>query len=359
MEAELKDLVVEDWEWRVQKLTNSDFAVFFPSKESLRMAIRGGGLTLPSSKLHVIVTSSSGDPAAAEKLLDVWVKLFDVPPPFRQAVRILVATRELGRPIAVDEGSLESPLDPVRLLLGCKQPLHLPPFFTLFVDSQGFRVRVVPELAHAGEVGAPPPPPPKPTDDQEEDLDESEEDGWDGRRGKHNRKDKAEDPKLPTTVVGPKHKSAQVTQSEAQPSASGIKLLATAFSQYGSNLCKSGDIFPTLAKLLTPSRLSTDETEDTEGGQPPFSPSQITESATPEELAASGQSRPSLWKAQPLSEEDRAELGLPSPSLDSDPEAMLARERRSKNNNDRPSKVHSPVVQEVAIQLDFLGESVT
>jgi hypothetical protein len=32
------------------------------------MAIHGDGLTLPSSKLHVMVTSSSGDPAVAEYL---------------------------------------------------------------------------------------------------------------------------------------------------------------------------------------------------------------------------------------------------------------------------------------------------
>jgi hypothetical protein len=51
------------------------------------------------------------------------------------------------------------------------------------------------------------------------------------------------------------------------------------------------------------------------------------------------------------------ELGLPSPSLDSAPEALRARERRSKNNNDRPSKVHSPVIHEVAMQLDFSGDS--
>jgi hypothetical protein len=88
-----------------------------------------------------------------------------------------------------------------------------------------------------------------------------------------------------------------------------------------------------------------------------LSPSLITDSATPEGVAASGQSRPSLWKAQPLSEEDRAELGLPSPSLDSDPEVLRARERHSKNNNDRPSKVHSPVIHEVEMHLDFSGDS--
>jgi hypothetical protein len=68
MEEELKDLLDEDWEWHVQKINRSDFTMFFPSKERLRMAIRGGGLTLPMSKLHVIVTSNSGDPTTMEQL---------------------------------------------------------------------------------------------------------------------------------------------------------------------------------------------------------------------------------------------------------------------------------------------------
>jgi hypothetical protein len=191
MEEELKDLVDEDWDWHVQKLNESDFAMFFPSKESLRMAIRGGGLTLPSSKLHIIVTNNTGDPAAAEHLVEVWVKLFDVPPPYRQAVRILLATRELGRPIAVDESSLSSPSEPIRLQLGYKPSSRLPPFITLFVNSQGFKVRVVPEEAPSSSVGAGlPPPPPQRAEDKEDDPEESEGDGWDGRRGKHNQKKK-------------------------------------------------------------------------------------------------------------------------------------------------------------------------
>jgi hypothetical protein len=81
MEDKLTDLVEEDEEWRVEKLNDTDFSMFFPSKESLRVAILGGGLTLLSSKLHVIVTTSSEDPAAVEHLSEVWVKLYDVPPP--------------------------------------------------------------------------------------------------------------------------------------------------------------------------------------------------------------------------------------------------------------------------------------
>jgi hypothetical protein len=64
LEDELKDLVDEDWEWRVQQINQTDFALFFPSKESLRMAIRGGGLKLPTSKYHALVVVNIGDPIA-------------------------------------------------------------------------------------------------------------------------------------------------------------------------------------------------------------------------------------------------------------------------------------------------------
>jgi hypothetical protein len=43
MEDEFKDLVAEDWAWKVKQLSAIDYLLNFPSKESLRMAIKGGG----------------------------------------------------------------------------------------------------------------------------------------------------------------------------------------------------------------------------------------------------------------------------------------------------------------------------
>jgi hypothetical protein len=178
--------VDEDWNWQVQKLNSSDFLTIFPSKESLRMAIRGGGLTLPSSKVQVSVTASSGDPLAVEQLVEVKVLLFGVPPPFRNPERLLLGTRELGRPIAVDEEMLEKPLEPICLYLGCRALVSLPPFIMLFVNMQGYKVRVVVESDLPGSSA--PPPPPKPLEDKEDDLEDSDEEEWDGRRGKHDKK---------------------------------------------------------------------------------------------------------------------------------------------------------------------------
>jgi hypothetical protein len=51
VEEEFKDLVDENWDWQVRQISASDFAVVFPSKERLRIAIRGGGLTLQQAIL--------------------------------------------------------------------------------------------------------------------------------------------------------------------------------------------------------------------------------------------------------------------------------------------------------------------
>jgi hypothetical protein len=83
-------------------MSGTDFALVFPSKESLRMAIQGGGLKLPTSKCHALVVLNTGDPTATEHLVEVKVKLFGVPAPFRYSDRLLVGTRELGRPLSVE-----------------------------------------------------------------------------------------------------------------------------------------------------------------------------------------------------------------------------------------------------------------
>jgi hypothetical protein len=125
----------------------------------------------------------------------------------------------------------------------------------------------------------------------------------------------------------------------------------SALSQYGSNLLGKGDIFPILKSILSPaggSLLSQEESEDTDGGQPPLSPSLLMDSATPDGLVTPGKEGRTPGKAMRLSEEDRAEVGL-SPSWESDPDRRREKERRSKSNMDRPSLVRGSAGKEIAV----------
>ncbi|KAK1601861.1 hypothetical protein QYE76_008001 [Lolium multiflorum] len=110
---------------------------------SLHIAIHGGGLTLPSSKIKVLVTVPVGDPLAAEMLVEIWVKLLGVPPPLHHADRLLLITRKVGCSISVDMESPEHPDAPVRMSFGCRNVDLLPEFITLFVNMQGYRVKVI------------------------------------------------------------------------------------------------------------------------------------------------------------------------------------------------------------------------
>jgi hypothetical protein len=79
---------------------------------------------------------------ASELLVEVWVRLIGVPPLLRHADRLLLSTREMGRPIGVDLDSLEHPSDPVRMSFGCHVPVQMQDFVTIFVNMQGYHIRV-------------------------------------------------------------------------------------------------------------------------------------------------------------------------------------------------------------------------
>jgi hypothetical protein len=116
----------------------------------------------------------------------------------------------------------------------------------LYVNSHGFKVRVVPELELDGRKDDPPPPPHRQFDDKYEDIEESEGEGWDARRGKHNRKNKHSDKGATGSASEPKRKSVPLDPSEQT-----TKLPDSAMNQYGSNLTEFGDIFPALAKIVS------------------------------------------------------------------------------------------------------------
>ncbi|KAK1602998.1 hypothetical protein QYE76_048210 [Lolium multiflorum] len=353
VEDEFKDLVDENWDWQVRRLSPSDFAVVFPSKESLRIAIRGGGLTLPSSKLKALITVQVGDPLASESLVETWVRLIGVPPPLRQADRLLLCTRELGRPIGVDMDSLAHPSAPIRMSVGCQAPVKLQEFITIFVNMQGYRIRVEREEDAAGDSPphAPlPPPGERGEEDKDEDFEETDEDRWDGRRGRHRKNDK-EVASAPAKGAGGKgRKSVPLLGSDSvgqvaadptvQPTNSPVNLPASAFSQYGSNLTESGDIFPTMAKMLH--SVAVQPQPQTPSGSLDSDPPQVSLSLicdTPEEPNDAGQSEPTPGKAIQLSHADRQEAGLASPDHRLTQEQVQRdSEKRSKSNHDRPSR---------------------
>jgi hypothetical protein len=121
-------------------------------------------------------------------------------------------------------------------------------------------------------------------------------------------------------------------------------------------LTATGDIFPTITKIITPGNFlaSPGVLASMEEGEP----SAVEISFSVDDGFTSGGSSPTQGKAMRLSGQDHEDIGWESPSSwEANPAGMLDRERRSKSNTDRPSLRCNPVLQEVAVQLDFSGDS--
>jgi hypothetical protein len=93
-----------------------------------------------------------------------------------------------------------------------------------------------------------------------------------------------------------------------------------------------------------------------ESDQPPISLS-ATELCSPGGVHETGQSYITPWKAKSLSDkEEKVGWESPEPSKE-DASISMDRERRSKNNQDRPSKVLYSPVSAVPAHLEFSDES--
>jgi hypothetical protein len=204
-------------------------------------------------------------------------------------------------------------------------------------------------------------------DDREDELEDSDEEDWDGHRGKHDQKKekKVQSTPLEGKSGGSKQKAAALelvpySQAPSIPSAPLGSIPPTVLNQYGSNLTVSGDIFPAIAKIITPGRQSLppcDQIVSVDGDNRPVSQA-VEISMSAEEGFVSGGSATTLGKARNLSALEKEEIGWESTSSwETNPAAIQAREHWSKSNADRPSRNISPVLEEVAVHLDFSSNS--
>ncbi|XP_051177789.2 uncharacterized protein [Lolium perenne] len=172
LDRELHHLVEAEWDWQVQTLLGHSFAVTFPSRETLRMSTRSGKLYLPLSGTVADIRLADADPAPAEQLQEVWVRLSGVPRRMKRANRLLAGMGMLGWPIAIDEDSLKRPM-PVRMLLACRNPAKLKGTVQLFHKKWGYNIGVAVEAPAGPSGGSSPPAPHKPgDDDDDEDVDD-------------------------------------------------------------------------------------------------------------------------------------------------------------------------------------------
>jgi hypothetical protein len=110
LSQDLKALIEDNWDWKVRRISDTDFSVVCPTKASLslykNLCKNVGGIALPVSKVSVLFADPLPHLRASTVLSKVWVALSDVPTCLRRADLLMEGTKMLGRPRLVDEESL-------------------------------------------------------------------------------------------------------------------------------------------------------------------------------------------------------------------------------------------------------------
>jgi hypothetical protein len=176
IEDGLKKLVFEEWDWQVEWLSKTDFSVVFPNTVSLQLCKNAADLTLPASKIRIIVLDSICNPPGAPPLLsEIWTRVHGLPPCLLEAERLKAALEMVGKPILVDADSLIQDLKAVMVQF----LVHVPSFpklaVNLFINGKGSKVLVVPKALQSGTDEGSPPPPPQQDKDKDKDKEEEED----------------------------------------------------------------------------------------------------------------------------------------------------------------------------------------
>lgn len=76
---ELKEWGLEGLDWQLQQISPLQFAVVFPSTESMSMISKSTSFTLPINKLVVLIKAASDTTHSVASLVETWVLFDDVP----------------------------------------------------------------------------------------------------------------------------------------------------------------------------------------------------------------------------------------------------------------------------------------
>jgi hypothetical protein len=225
---ELKHLMDDSWDWQVAKVSESEFSVRFPSRETLRMSTRSGRIFLPLSQSEANIREAFVEVRPGRSFPSVWVQVSGLPNDLMTKDRIMAALTMVGRPMEVDELSVRKhETEPVRVRFQCRFPERINGSVQLCVNGEPFTIGLHAELGGRGSggSGAPPPPPPAPWDDDR--LAEDSEDPSSELEPRHNCKNSQS-----------KDKQASGGAGKGSGGASGgvSQVLGKGIFQYGSNI---------------------------------------------------------------------------------------------------------------------------
>lgn len=140
IDKELKNLVRDNWDFKVRKMGEKEFLVNFPDKASLDTFTKLSNFGMPLYGLTGKLEKSGINPETSSVLQTVWIRIHDVPDVARDIEIVKEITSLVAEPLVVDELSLVR-AEPVRVRGRCRNPAALRGSIEYFFNGVGVFLR--------------------------------------------------------------------------------------------------------------------------------------------------------------------------------------------------------------------------
>lgn len=158
---ELKNLIDDDWGFKVRKLSNEDYIAAFPDELSVEMFSKFNSVDLTLYGLKVKITRTKIGAAVSSVLIPAWLRIYGIPDFAKEEGTVRELASLAPEPIKVDVGSLKGE-GPAKVRVNCRDPTKVGGFVEVFFNGVGYELRYVAEgvqgKAQGGNQGGPPGP---------------------------------------------------------------------------------------------------------------------------------------------------------------------------------------------------------
>ncbi|CAO2189408.1 unnamed protein product [Urochloa humidicola] len=177
VEEGLKQLIDDKWDWKVRQITDSQYLAEFPNKVMLTAFSKSKGVEFAAHNIFAKVMKSSVESTASSILQSGWVKLYNIPPKYRNEDVVRVVAELAGVVEVIDELSIIRD-GPVRVKITGRNINSLKGIVEVFFGKTGHEIKFIAETAGGGYQPTPKNPPPRrPDEDETDEEDDNNKDG--------------------------------------------------------------------------------------------------------------------------------------------------------------------------------------
>lgn len=139
VDKELRNLVKENWDFKVKQIHIQEYLVIFPDKGSLETFSKLSEFQMPLYGLKGKIEKTARDYATSSMLHTVWIKVHGVPDLAREVDHVKEIVSLVAEPIAVDELSLIKE-EPIRVQGRCRNPGAIRGSIEIFFNGVGKQI---------------------------------------------------------------------------------------------------------------------------------------------------------------------------------------------------------------------------